>query len=147
MDGVLADFDKGYEQAFGVRPNKLSDDVVWEQVRAYKDFYRMLPPMPDLQELWVFARNHNPIILTGVPSDAKVPEAQGNKEAWVRFHLGSSIEVRCVRSSEKCLHAKPGDILVDDWEKHKPKWLAVGGIWITHVSASESIRQLKELGL
>src|SRR4051812_19537227 len=116
MDGVLADFDAGYEASFDVKPCKQADNVDWQAVRALTGFYENLPPMADLPELWSHIERHRPIVLTGVPSS--VEEAPDNKRAWVRKHLGDSVEVRCCRSSEKCLHAGQGDVLIDDWEKY-----------------------------
>lgn len=144
MDGVLADFDTGYERVFGYRSDKLADNVDWKAVRAVPDFYLNLPPMADLDELWTHIERHNPIVLTGVPWSVK--QAPENKRAWVRKHLGPHVEIRCCRSKEKCLHAAPGDILIDDWEKYRALWIEKGGRWITHRSASETIRELRALG-
>lgn len=140
MDGVLADFDSGYEQAFGVRPSKADDNVDWEAVRQIDGFYENLPPMPDLAELWHFLDPLKPTVLTGVPSD--VAEAPDNKKAWVRNLLGPDVPVICCRSREKSQHASPGDILIDDWEKYRHLWIKAGGRWITHRSASETISEL-----
>lgn len=145
MDGVLADFDAHHEATFGYRSDKLADNVDWDAVRGVKDFYLNIPPMADLQQLWERIGPLNPIVLTGVPWS--VVEAPENKRAWVRKNLGSHVEVRCCKSAEKCLHARPGDILIDDWEKYKHKWIEVGGVWITHTSAAETIRQLDQLDL
>ena len=145
MDGVLADFDTGHEIVFGLRSCKKADNVDWQAVRAVVGFYERLPPMPDMQELWAHVAKYRPIILTGVPSS--VAEAADNKRAWVRKHIGSHVEVRCCRSSEKSLHAQVGDILIDDWEKYCHLWLARGGRWVTHRSAAESIRELVALGV
>ena len=38
----------------------------------------------------------------------------------------------CCLAKEKYLHAS-GNVLIDDWEKYKGKWVAAGGIRITHV--------------
>lgn len=84
-----------------------------------------------------------PIVLTGIPSS--VVEAADNKRAWVRRHLGGNIEVRCCLSKEKYLHAKPGDILIDDWDKHRQLWIDAGGQWITHTSALSTIAELERL--
>ncbi|MCP4899884.1 MAG: hypothetical protein GY906_23195 [bacterium] len=143
MDGVLADFDEGYEQAFGVRPDKGIDNVDWELVRRTENFYRDLPAMPDMQRLWDFCRAYDPIVLTGVPWG--VPEAADNKRAWVAKNLGENVEIRCVASREKVKHCKPGDVLVDDWEKYKHLWVDAGGVWITHTSAAGSIAELLPL--
>jgi hypothetical protein len=144
MDGVLADFERGYWEAFGVDVSKQTDNVDWTKVRNHKDFYLNLPPMPDISVLWSCIYQLNPIILTGVPHS--VEEACANKTGWVRRCLGD-IEVRCCRSSEKYLHAEAGDILIDDWEKYRHKWEEVGGIWITHTSALETVNQLDLLGV
>lgn len=140
MDGVLADFDRGYGERFEERASKLTDNVDWEAVRSTPGFFRDLPPMADLGELWAGVERFKPIILTGVPSS--VPEAVENKRAWVAKHLGPDIHVIGCRSSDKCLHGKPGDVLIDDWTKYQRKWVSMGGHWITHTSAAESLDQL-----
>lgn len=145
MDGVLADFDTHHEIVLGWRPDKKADNVNWNAVREVKDFYLQIPPMGDLQVLWEYISRFNPIVLTGVPSS--VPEAAQNKCDWVRNHLGSQIEVRCCLSKEKCLHASPGDVLIDDWEKYRPLWEGKGGRWITHISADITIERLRKMGL
>ncbi len=145
MDGVLADFDRHHETVFGVRSDKERDNVDWERVRAVENFYFNIPPMPDLPVLWTALAPLRPIVLTGVPRS--VPEAPDNKRAWARRHLGAAVEVRCCRSKEKCLHAGPGDILIDDWEKYRHLWLRAGGRWITHVSAESTLRELRALGV
>lgn len=142
MDGVLADFDSGYEAAFGIRPSTKTDNVDWKKVRTREGFYFNLPPMSDMPLLWAYVAQFKPIILTGIPSS--VEEAASNKTAWVRRHLGDT-EIRCCLSREKYKHCSPGDILIDDWEKHKDKWVNAGGIWITHRHAAETIEQLREI--
>jgi 5'(3')-deoxyribonucleotidase len=145
MDGVLADFDGHHETVFGIRSDKALDNVRWDRVHAVNGFYRDLPPMPDMHELWDRIAHHNPIVLTGVPT--KVPAAADDKRAWARKHLGDHVEVRCCRSVEKCLHARPGDILIDDWEKYRALWVGAGGVWITHLSAGQTADELTRLGL
>jgi hypothetical protein len=145
MDGVLADFDGHHEAVFGVRSDKLLDNIDWGAVSSVKDFYLNIPPMHDLKVLWDFIGPLQPIVLTGVPSE--VGAAADNKRGWVRRHLGAHVEVRCCRSREKCLHAQAGDILVDDWEKYRHLWETKGGRWITHTSAENTIHTLMRLGI
>jgi hypothetical protein len=145
MDGVLADFDRHHEAVFGIRSDKIADNVDWAAVRVVKDFYLDIPPMADMPALWARIARYRPIVLTGVPFS--VEEAPDNKRAWVRRHLGAQVEVRCCRSREKCLHAAGGDVLIDDWEKYRHLWLAKGGVWITHRSAAETVAALDALGL
>lgn len=144
MDGVLADFDTGYEAAFGIRPSKANDSVDWSLVRSTDGFYRDLPPMPDFEELWAGLVHLNPIILTGVPSS--VSEAADNKRAWVDRVIGRHQPMIGCLSKDKSLHIRnPGDILIDDWEKYRAVWLSRGGRWITHTSAATSLAALGEL--
>ncbi len=144
MDGVLADFDAHHETVFGVRACKKVDNVDWAAVRAIQDFYLNIPPMPDMEELWAHVEQFDPTVLTGVPSS--VPEAVHNKCSWVRKNLGDRVGVICCPSREKSNYLTPGDILIDDWEKYRDLWIGKGGRWITHTSASNTIRQLSEMG-
>lgn len=147
MDGVLANFDAHYESVFGIRANKVADNVDWQKVRAVGDFYAGIPPMPDMRELWGFVSRLTPapIVLTGIPP--AVEEAASNKRAWIARHLGEQVEVRCCRSRDKRLHCTPGDVLIDDWDKYRALWLAKGGRWITHTSARETISCLISMGV
>jgi len=145
MDGVLADFDSHHEGMLGRRPSREADDVDWTQVRAVDDFYLNIPPMADMDELWRFVSPYEPAVLTGVPNYNTVPDAAANKRAWIRKHIGPHVTVICCRSKDKCLYAKPGDILIDDWEKHRDLWLLAGGRWITHTSAADTIKKLRRL--
>jgi hypothetical protein len=147
MDGVLADFDRHHEETFGFRSDKLLDNVDWGKVAAVPNFYAGIPMMADAQLLWNFLlvarQGRPPIVLTGIP--ASVAEAADNKRQWVARNFGSNVEVRCCRSKEKCLHAQPGDILIDDWEKYRDLWIAKGGRWITHTSAADTVEQLQKV--
>jgi len=145
MDGVLADFDAHYEAVFGIHPSTAADNVDWALVRSVPSFYLGIPPTGDMAMLWARIERHRPIVLTGVPKE--VEEAPDNKRAWVARHLGEHVEVRCCRSRDKCLHAKPGDVLIDDWDRYKSLWLDRGAIWITHRSAAETAAELARLGL
>src|SRR5579864_8315323 len=113
LDGVLADFDTGYERLTGVRPDKEADNVDWELVRRTPDFYLHLPPMPDFPALWARISRYDPIVLTGVPKS--VTEASYNKRAWVKLYLPNTLVIS-TQSSKKATYARPGDVLIDDWD-------------------------------
>ena len=141
-DGVCVNFEKGYEDLTGKLLNK--GEVDWAIIGDRKNFYRDLEPMPDMWELLHFVLPYEPFILTGIPSVETVPEAADNKKEWFRKH-GVDVPVICTRSKTKSNYCLPGDILIDDWEKHKHLWVAKGGIWITHTSAKDTIEQLKRI--
>jgi len=144
LDGVLANFDTHYKEVFGIETSKALDNVDWDAVRESQNFFRDMPPMPDMLELWARVAPYSPIILTGVP--ILVPEAESNKRAWVIKHLGEHVPVIGCKSADKCTYAEPGDILIDDWTKYQHRWLEVGGVWITHTSAASTLDQLEPLG-
>jgi 5'(3')-deoxyribonucleotidase len=144
LDGVMADMNSAYAAIAGTPPDKTLDNLDWQLVVATPGFYANMPPLPDMQELWDYVSTWPDVtILTGVPES--VPEAAADKRAWVTKHLGAHVKMIACRSKDKSLHAKAGDILVDDWEKYMSKWLKIGGVWITHTSAASSIAALKEL--
>lgn len=142
MDGVAADFDTHYEACFGARPSKTSDNVDWQLVRDRPNFYQDMPPMADWPVLWDFLRHLRPTMLTGIPWS--VDEAPQNKRDWCEIHAPGAPVITC-KSIDKCLHGRPGDLLIDDWEKHQARWVNMGGIWITHTSARDTIKKIYEI--
>lgn len=146
LDGVLADFDAGYERVMGAPPDRSKPDspLMWERLASHGAFYYGLPTMPGAEELWEFVVRHRPIILTGLPES--IPDAETQKRAWVRERFGRAVPVIACRSADKARCCWPGDVLVDDWEKYRLRWINAGGVWITHRSAAESIVALRALG-
>lgn len=148
MDGVLADFDSGYERLFGGRPirNVAGHNTDWEKVRSVPLFFHTLPMMSDAQELLDGLGPHHPYtILTGVPKE--IDAASNEKIDWVRSHIHPDQPVICCRSRDKCKHGEPGDVLIDDYMKYADLWTDMGGIFVHHTSAKSSLQKLRELGL
>lgn len=141
-DGVLADFDAGYEKFFGVRPTKEADDVDWKIVDAHGSFYLDLDPMEDWRTLWLMIQPFNPTVLTGTPYSVK--GAATHKRKWVAKLLGPDVPVITCKSVEKSKFCAKGDVLIDDWEKYKRLWVGKGGKFITHTSAYQSSKELME---
>lgn len=145
LDGVLVDLEDGFEKLLHRRPSKVHDDIDWADVmRQLPDFFRLLQPTRDAMDLWRYIKSRA-TILTGCP--ALLEGSTNDKEWWVRAWLGQSVPIICCRSRNKWHHCRPGDVLIDDWEKHRSKWEAAGGLWITHTDAASTIDKLKELGL
>jgi len=147
LDGVLADFDHGFENLFGHRPAyrdgpEFGPDK-WHKIQEAGAFFRNLRPMLDHRELWDGVAHLDPIILTGVPHS--VPDVFVQKRGWVDEHIGAHVHVVGCLSKDKCKHANPGDILIDDWERYRHLWEGMGGRWITHRSARESLDRLSEI--
>lgn len=149
-DGVLAAFDELASEIFGMNPPDFEAEhgskVFWRTLRNYKSsdglgFFESLPLMPDAHILFEGVRHLDPIILTGCPFGNWAPE---QKIRWGKKHFPDTKMITCM-AKEKCLHMEPGDVLIDDREKHRSKWEEAGGIWITHTSAENSLEQLRQL--
>ena len=48
-------------------------------------------------------------------------------------------------AADKHLHMHPGDVLVDDREKHRTAYEAAGVVFIHHKNAEDSLRQLAKI--
>lgn len=146
LDGVLADFFGYYETCFGIRaaPDDNTPDF-WNNIRRHKNFYRDQPLMPDAMELWEGVKQFDPspIILTGIPFS--IPNVVEHKQQWVKKYLGPFVGVICCRSKDKCVYGNIGDILVDDRIKYREYWDDMGGIFVVHTSAQDTLAQLKAL--
>lgn len=151
-DGTLAAFDEKVREILGMSFAQHSAAFkvknTWRAIRHYRcpetdrGFFESLELLPDAMDLINAVRHRNPTILTGCPFGDWAPI---QKHAWRERVLPDLPMITCM-SKDKFLHmTAPGDILIDDQEKHREAWENAGGIWITHVSAAESIRQLKEI--
>jgi predicted kinase/5'(3')-deoxyribonucleotidase len=131
LDGVLADFDGFIERELGIvnnRENEAPD--FWDRVRSYAGrLYRDMEPLPHATELYQRLKPYRPVILTGVPFS--LPTAAQDKREWVKAHIDPDVQVVTCKSRNKSKYMLPGDVLLDDWEKHKAAWTDKGGVWIT----------------
>lgn len=116
------------------------------------DFYNSLDMMPDADNLWGFVKNQSPTILTGKPMGNW---AEPQKRKWCHRELGPNVPVIVCFAREKAEKAaihigSPNDlngaILIDDREKARMPWVNMGGTFILHTSADNTIAQLKGLG-
>ena len=81
-----------------------------------------------------------PVILTGLP---RGNWAADQKVRWAAKHFpGTRIITTMAR--DKRDHAREGDVLVDDQTRHRERWEEVGGVFVHHTSARESLAQLGE---
>jgi hypothetical protein len=145
-DGVLADFDAGAQAIFGMSPQafekRRGPGEFWRRLARAEDFFGSLPLMSDAMELYEAVRDKNPIILTGMPH-GKWAEPQ--KRRWAERHF-PGVPVITTMAALKHEHRHPGDVLVDDRDKHRHLWEHEGGIFVHHKSARQSIKELKARG-
>lgn len=145
-DGVLADFDRGAETILGLAPNlfeaRHGAGEFWRRLARAENFFDGLEPMPDAFDLYAAVRHKGPIILTGLPRGRW---AEPQKRRWAERHF-PGVPVITTLAALKHEHRHPGDVLVDDRDKHRHLWEANGGVFIHHKSAADSIARLRTLG-
>jgi len=144
-DGVLADFDRAFAEAFGHPPRvyeeRRGSKVFWRNIREEaKDFYRHLPLMEGARELYAAVAHLRPIILTGCPLGGW---AEMQKIEWAREHFPGVPLIPCM-SKDKRLYCRPGDALVDDYLKYRDLWEAAGGTFIHHIDVGSSIKAIAD---
>lgn len=141
-DGVLADFDKGATAVLGLHPRAFEKrhgiGRFWAKLASAPDFYFGLPLMDDAMELFEAVRHLDPVILTGLP---RGNWAADQKVRWAaEFFPGTRIITTMAR--DKRDHAREGDVLVDDQDKHRHLWEEVGGIFVHHKGAEQTLAEL-----
>ncbi len=153
LDGVLANLLKKMKELTG---HTLSDDDVRDKA-AWKKFHGAIESgdrlfaefelLPDAHELWNYIQKYNPSILTAT-GKAFAKEVDEQKREWVKKYFKGYKEIYTViASGQKAKFAWPDAILIDDRMKSIGPWRDRGGIGIHHTSASNTIAQLRELGL
>lgn len=146
-DGVLADFNTGFEEKFETTAEEYEDTLgtkeFWKAIRQDLNFFGTLPLMEGAIELYVAVAQLRPIILTGCPFGNW---AEHQKFGWRDKHFPGVPMVTCL-SRNKRNFCQPGDILVDDITKYQHLWEEAGGTFILHTSAESTINQLKVLGV
>lgn len=151
LDGVLADFEGGFFDAYGVNTNAYTDNDMWPMVYKIPNFFYKLDFIPSGQRLWSVIKKYKPIILTGLPSSKPVGKVsnEDQKKLWVKEKLGPYVPCIVLPSKDKQLHAKPHHILIDDRTKNIEQWRAAGGIGIQHTESDlqATLKQLRSLGI
>jgi len=147
MDGVLVDFEGGYEQLTGknIRGNHVKGDKdFWVPIsKAGESFWTGLNWMSDGVQLWEYIKRHNPKLLS---APSREESSRTGKQKWVEQNIPGTPLL--LKSAElKQLYASPKSILIDDRADNIQRWNEAGGIGILHTSAADTIQQLKDLGL
>ncbi len=156
LDGVLVDFNRFAKEQIGMDLDNFDQDKklkghFWAKVaklgKEGKEFFGAMEPMPDAFELWDYVKKYDPIILSATGHHRN---AASEKREWVRRHLGdrfANTAIFVTSASDKAQYAKPFAVLIDDRKKAIDPWIESGGVGVHHVSAEDSIDQLKALRL
>eukprot|EP00927_Polykrikos_kofoidii_P036783 TRINITY_DN31036_c0_g1_i1.p1 TRINITY_DN31036_c0_g1~~TRINITY_DN31036_c0_g1_i1.p1 ORF type:complete len:1586 (-),score=278.53 TRINITY_DN31036_c0_g1_i1:49-4806(-) len=162
LDGVLVDFNKGCLELFpegGPIAEKIPTHTVtkltyeeesemWRRVETKPDFFASLDWMPDGEELWRWIDWNivpAPAVLTGLPVGRVGQMASKQKEQWCHKRLGKHVTVFCCGTRNKQKFSGSRCVLIDDRGDLREAWEARGGIFVHHLCASDTIRQLREV--
>lgn len=154
MDGVLVDFDKGYEELTGLHTKHAdvqNNKAFWDKFKqsleekgmTEYDYWAKLDWMPDGKQLWNYIKPYNPYILTAPSLN---PESKEGKKTWTA-RLDNMKNIYFRPAAFKSDFSGENRILIDDRADTIEKWSAKGGIGILHTSTQDTIEQLKKLGL
>jgi len=148
MDGVLVNFEKGYEDLTGISTKQYvkGDAAFWTPIdEEGPAFWVNLEWMPDGHTLWNYIKKYKPNILS---SPSRSSSSKVGKEAWLKINIPNRYnKAYFYPRHQKQLFAGENRILIDDMESTINEWNNKGGIGILHTSAADTIRQLKKLKL
>jgi 5'(3')-deoxyribonucleotidase len=144
-DGVLADFNRGARDLLGASPRDFIAEhdrgQFWKRLAKAPNFFGTLPEMTDARVLFDAVKHLKPTILTGLPEGSwSAPQ----KVEWAAEHFPGVPIVTCL-ARDKHKHMHPGDVLVDDREKHRDAYEAHGVVFIHHRNAADSLMRLAKI--
>ena len=147
LDGVLVDFDLGYQELTGITSQQADANGVeafWSPLsKAGAKFWITLKWMSDGKQLWSYIKKYDPILLS---APSREESSRLGKRVWVKREL-PDVKLILKSASQKQQYASPTSILIDDRQKNIDQWNAAGGVGILHTSTANTINQLKQLGL
>lgn len=157
MDGVLTDFEAQFDHYYGMSAREYAQTKGPELMKKAVndvglDFWAKMPLYPGALELWSYISKYDPIILSS-PSTFKY--AIQGKNIWIKNNLNpapSNIIYKQTGHKEEAIQGLPESeikrsILIDDYYRNLAPWKELGGIGITHKSASQTINILKKFRL
>jgi hypothetical protein len=153
MDGVLTDFDKRYDELFGIRPKEVKSRTThfW---RYFEDFikgghFSSLDKHKDADKLLQFVHEMRlPVEILSSSGGAKYhSEVTNQKVEWL-CNNGIHYKANIVPGgSKKAEFANPWHVLVDDTEHVIAKYRAAGGTAIHHYDIDVTLKELSRLHL
>ena len=157
MDGVVADFDKRFNDLSGMMPQEYVDkkglndfwDLIDEKHKV--SFWRGIELMPGAQKLVKYVEQY-PFEMLTAPSIKK--QSIIGKGLWIKDKVGTLYSTKpkvTYRSAKQKHTVKPNltefDILIDDKPSTIDRWNSAGGTAIFYQNADQVINDLKKLGL
>lgn len=147
LDGVVADFEGGFQKIFKKHHKSISDIEMWKHINEYGTFFQDIEPFKGALHFFdLLASNFDIMILTACPK-SNYWDAAKQKKQWVKTHMSPNVMVLPVLGGKnKALFMnEPGDILIDDFEKNIKSWEKEGGIGILHKDFLDTCKKLDKI--
>ncbi|AUR83072.1 coil containing protein [Vibrio phage 1.031.O._10N.261.46.F8] len=125
-----------------------------EEYHKRADVFSTLPSMPDVMELVQLVQDLESAgievgFLTGcgATSSSELARMHADKCYWLTKYLPDNERqvITVMKSEEKYQYAKPGVVLVDDFDNNCKQWLDSGGRAVLHKNAAQTRVELKQL--
>lgn len=130
MDGVLADFNKHFDDLIGGLPHEFEDKhgsaVFWDAILEYRDFFATIGPFAHNYDL--LSKCHemsDKVVILSSPSKFNTSICIDQKRKWLDEHISESIPA--IFEKEKFKFSRANCLLIDDWSPNIEKWLDAGG--------------------
>ena len=143
-DGVCADFETAYEDFFQHRHDSVADAEMWKNINAHGQFFANLPLIPGTLDFIRDVRvTHDVVILTACPKSDYQRAALQKKEYFKKVDPDLIVLPVLGGKNKYLFMQKPGDVLIDDFEKNIEPWNAAGGFGIVHKNWVDTAAILK----
>ena len=137
MDGVIADFDKRYQELFNITTKQSERDKKW--VQFFNQFiqdrhFATLDLMPEAIELMDYLKSTGIpiIILSSTSSEKRDGEIRPQKMEWLKKHKIDFPVILVPGAHLKKDYATPDSILIDDTSKNIDDWRRESGVGILY---------------
>jgi hypothetical protein len=147
MDGVIANFEKRYQEKFGEHPDTTRNRKNFGSnfVKFIEDGeFSSLDPMPDMNLLLQYLNSLS--IPKEILSSTARPENHGliapQKQMWLNKHGITYLANFVPGKQHKAKYATPNSVLIDDTPSVIEAWNKAGGIGILHTDAVSTIAML-----
>lgn len=146
MDGVITDFDRGYEELTGRDISNVfsNEPSFWDPInKAGYKFWINLEWKKDGKRLWDHIKKYDPVLLS---APSRENDSRVGKMDWVKRELpGVHLILRTAKNKKE--FASPDAILIDDRLPNIEDWITAGGIGIHHTTTEKTLKELEKLGL
>ena len=148
LDGVLVNFDARFYEFAG------EDCDSYEKTNGTKAFWKVIDDvgikywsemnwMPEGKKLWNYISKYNPKLLS---APSRNQNSRIGKKKWTQLNLPETKLILAERENKQN-YSGYNKILIDDNKTTINEWRANGGIGILFLSTTQTINELKVLGL